>query len=282
MLGSSTVWRSRRVPIAALDAPELAPYRGLLRPGDLRQRGWFVAEGRWVVERLLATEPGALLSLLLSPGAERALAPHLSRLPAEAVVYAAPSEAFKPLTGVHFHQGCLAVAKRPRPRSAAQLLAESQRPLLLEGVADPDNVGSLFRSAQAFGVDAVLLGPRCADPLYRKALRASMGAALSVAHAWESDAEAWRMRLEQAASPPGALFALSPAPMGIPLETLGPRPGRVAVLLGAEGPGLSREALQRASRIVRVSMATQLDSLNVGVAGAIALHWLYCGPAARA
>ncbi len=184
------------------------------------------------------------------------------------------------VTGYRFHQGCIALAALPTPQSFTDVLPLLRETgslvLVLEGVTDPDNVGTIFRSALAFGVDAVLLGPGCAHPLYRKALRTSLGTALRVPF-FEADASSWPDELDLLAQSGFARLALTPAaearPLGDAVLALGAAP--VALLLGSEEKGLSDAALVRATTRVRIVHDTGIDSLNVAAAAAIALHALH-------
>jgi tRNA G18 (ribose-2'-O)-methylase SpoU len=150
------------------------------------------------------------------------------------------------------------------------LLRDARLVAVLEGVNDHENLGALFRNAAALGVDAVLLGPRCSDPLYRRSVRVSMGHVLRVPFAelpgpWPESLDVLRAAGMQVA-------ALTPAADAVPLTVSGLRGERVAVLLGAEGPGLSAEALAAADVRVRIPMAAGVDSLNVATAAAVAFH----------
>ena len=164
----------------------------------------------------------------------------------------------------------LAVADRAPPPDLAALLRRRRLLAVLEGVNDHENLGALFRNAAALGVDGVLLGPRCADPLYRRSVRVSMGHVLRVPFAalpgpWP--AVAGRLRAAGL-----RVAALTPAPDAVPLAAAGLGSERVALLLGAEGPGLSAEALAAADVRVRIPMAPGVDSLNVATAAAVAFH----------
>ena len=257
--------------------PRLAGYASLGDARALLARGLFVAEGRFVVQRLLEAGRFPIDSLLLNDAALAALAPRLGGL--EAPVYVCAPRFFEALTGHHFHRGCLALARRP-PRAPALELARGARTLLaLDAIGNPDNVGSVFRSALAFGVAGVWLGPGTADPLSRKAVRTSMAASLAVP--WAS----W----EGAAAEPGWLESLARLRAdGVELLALTPRSGardlrelelasptaRVALLIGSEGEGLSDALLELASVRLRIEMQAGVDSLNLGVAAGIALHHL--------
>lgn len=266
-----------------LDDPRLAPYRAL---SDRRLRQFddsFVAEGRLVLERVIALGSFRVRSVLLGAAAYAALAPTLERLDPSVPVYVTSRHELEALTGHDFHRGCLALVERPASLSPERLLDGKRRVVVLEGVADADNVGSVFRSAAAFGVDAVLLDATSADPLYRKAIRTSMAATLRVPFARLGEgadgASSSEPRVGFAAALEGLrargfeLVALTPRE---PAETLAELAGSatgapVALLFGNEGRGLSEVALARASRRVRIPIAAEVDSLNVAVAAAIVL-----------
>jgi tRNA G18 (ribose-2'-O)-methylase SpoU len=230
----------------------------------------FIAEGRRTVETLL-DKGWPVDSVLLSETRARSDASLVSRAAAAgAVIYTAPQAVLDGLSGFHVHRGVLAVARRPAPRPVAEVEAEAG-PLLLgvEGVNDLENLGALFRNAAALGAGAVLLDPTAADPLYRRAVRVSLGQVLAVPFARSRDWPADLQRLRQAGR---KVAALTPAG-AVPLRRLDPS-GRWAVLVGAEGDGLSPAALAAADVTVRIPLAPGVDSLNVATAAAIALYHL--------
>jgi tRNA G18 (ribose-2'-O)-methylase SpoU len=230
------------------------------RPGG---RGLVLAEGTVVVRRLLASPypPRALLGV-----ARRIdeLAPELADLDVPA--YVADAATMADVVGFHLNRGVLASADRAPAPDLATLLATARRVAVLEAVNDHENLGALFRNAAALGVDAVLLAPGCADPLYRRSVRVSMGHVLRVPFRSGSWPE-----LVAALQVAGFLLAaLTPAGDTVP-AALADRE-RVALLLGAEGPGLSGEALALADARVRIPMVPGVDSLNVATAAAVAFH----------
>jgi tRNA G18 (ribose-2'-O)-methylase SpoU len=248
------------------DDPRLEPYRRVGDPAWLAARGLFVAEGRLVVARLFELGHPAE-SVMVTPAAWSALAP----LPgARCPIYVAPPAILNAVTGFNFHRGCLAIAPRLPARSLAEV-ATAERLIVLEGVGNPDNVGGIFRAGGALGAGGVLLGPGCADPLYRKAVRTSMGAVLRVPF---STIDAWPGELAALKEWAGVtIVALSPSG-STPLDQLAsslPRGVRYALLAGAEGAGLSAPALAVADATVRIPIHPRSDSLNVVVAVAIAL-----------
>jgi len=258
--------------VASVDDPRLADYRNVPDPDLLRSRGVFIAEGRHVVRRLVTGSRYTARSLLLTPAAVESLTDLLPVL--EAVpVFVVSQAAMDAVTGFNIHRGCLAIGER-RPLPSWQSLASGARLLvLLEQVANADNVGGIFRNAAAFGVEAVLLGPSCTDPLYRKAIRTSMGATLQIPFALMED---WPADLHRLKDQGFRVLALTPSDAAHALDALGAAP-RTALLVGHEGNGLSDEALGAADVTARIPMAAAVDSLNVATATAIALYALRRG-----
>jgi tRNA G18 (ribose-2'-O)-methylase SpoU len=261
------------IPVRDLDDERLADYRLVASPGELQRRGLFVAEGRLVVKRLVDARALRTVSILLSNTAWDALREELSMKAIEAPIYIVPQDVMNGLVGFNIHRGCLALAERPRIPSVMNVdLTPCRRVLILEGVNNPDNVGGLFRNAAAFGVDLVVLGPGCGDPFYRKAIRTAMGATLSVPMA---DAHAWPDSVTHLAGAGIRVLALTPAGDAQPLRSVDASTSRVALLLGAEGEGLSHAAQSAANARVRIEMTSTIDSLNVATAAAIALHYFH-------
>lgn len=255
------------------DDPRLAPYRAV-RDRDLAGRGGrFLAEGRVVLEKALTAMPERMESVLVSRPKLAGLSDILAGAPHDMPVYVAEQAAMDQVVGFPIHRGVLAVGRRPE-RSADELLAAlPQRALVvgLVGIANHDNMGGLFRNAAAFGAHAVLFDETCCDPLYRKAIRVSVGAVLTVPYAVAGSGAEVSARLLAAGC---EVLALTPGGD----EMLGDvRPGpRTAALFGAEGPGLPPEVLGRA-RTVRIAMAGGFDSLNVATTSGIVLHHLTAG-----
>jgi len=239
------------------------------RPGG---RGLVIAEGTVVVRRMLAS-PYRVHALLGVRRRVEELRDDLADISCPA--YVAPADVMATVVGFHLNRGVLAVADRvPRP-SVAELAASARTVAVLEGVGDHENIGSLFRNAAALGVDAVLLGAGCADPLYRRSVRVSMGHVLRVPFATD---EQWPDALDTLRGNGFRVAALTPSADAVPLREAVARPGeRVAVLLGAEGDGLSDAAIAASDVAVRIPMAEGVDSLNVATAGAIAFYELGCG-----
>jgi tRNA G18 (ribose-2'-O)-methylase SpoU len=258
-----------------LEDPRLADYRHLREPsrrmGLERERGIFTVEGRLSLEALLAS-PYAVRSVLVSS----AYAARLGDLvPAGVEVFALPARSIEAISGVHFHRGVLAVAERPTLPAVADLVRGASRVLVLESVNDHENIGSLFRNAAAFGVDAVVLDPTSADPLYRRSTRVSLGHVLRIPFARVEDGR-WPAALDDVRQAGIEVLALTPAPDATPIgEVVAARPSRVALLVGAEGPGLTSAAMAAADRRVRIPMVSGVDSVNVATAAAIALAALH-------
>jgi tRNA G18 (ribose-2'-O)-methylase SpoU len=248
--------------------PRLDDFRDLT-DADVRpdRRGIVIAEGVNVVERL-ATSPYAVRAVIGVRARIEALWPVLE--PLGVPVYLVDKWVLSAVVGFRVTRGVLASADRPATQDAGELLARAHRVAVLEALNDFENLGSLFRNAAAFGVDAVLLDPRCADPLYRRSVRVSMGHVLRVPFAVLPGE--WPASLGVLAEHGFEIVAMTPGGSR-DLRTLSP-PERWAVLLGAEGPGLSEAAMARADVRVRIPMAAGVDSLNVATAAAVAFAQL--------
>jgi tRNA G18 (ribose-2'-O)-methylase SpoU len=252
------------------DDPRLEPYRSV-RERDLAGRdGLFVAEGRVVLEKAVRAMPQALDSVLVAAHRLASLADVLAGLPENTPIYAAGQAAMDAVVGFPIHRGILAVGQRPRRDPDALLAALPARGLVvgLVGIANHDNMGGIFRNAAAFGAAAVLLDDTCCDPLYRKAIRVSVGAALTIPFACGGDAGSMVERLSASGFD---VVALSPRGE-VELGDLSVA-ARTAALFGAEGPGLPQDLLDRV-RTVRIAMAGGFDSLNVATTSGIVLHSL--------
>ncbi len=256
-----------------VDDPRLAGYHALPAHDANRRATCFVAETREVVRQLLGSSRFAVQSVLLTEVARLALADHLERRP-EVPVYVAPLAVLKRVVGFDFHRGCLALGDRGADPSLGDVLAAAPRRLVLvEDASNPDNVGGVLRVARALGGDAVLLSSGCCDPLYRKAVRVSMGAAFAVPWARVTEWEAALARLRSAGY---TLIALTPrghtdvAAVGAAV----PLPAHAALVVGAEGAGLRATTLDVADLRVRIPMADGVDSLNLVTACAVALDRL--------
>ena len=274
------------IRIDRFDDLRIQDYRNVSDAELLRRRGLFVAEGRLGVRRLLASGCD-IVSLLLNDASFRALEVSLGGIIERTPVYICETSDFGSITGFNLHRGCLALARRPPERSAVGIADSSDLVLVLEGVTDASNVGSAFRNAAAFGAGAVFLSPSCCDPLYRKAIRTSMGSALQVPYARLQN---WPADLDMLKSRGFALLALTPKESAIDLrvyaarqpnqsnaaERLAPVNGRakLALMIGSEGPGLTPEAEAMADICLRIPIRADIDSLNLATAAGIALYCL--------
>jgi tRNA G18 (ribose-2'-O)-methylase SpoU len=250
--------------------PRLADYRDL-RDVELRkhleaEHGLFLAEGEKVVRR--AVEAGfSPRSLLMAPRWLDGLADVLATTDAPCFVL---SEALaEQVTGFHVHRGALAsLARRPLP-AVADVLAGARSVLVLEDIVDHTNVGAILRSGAALGFDAVLLSPRCADPLYRRAIKVAMGAVFTMPWTRLPD---WYDALPDLSAAGFTTVALTLAPDSTPLEDAVAGLDRMALVLGSEGHGLSRRWEQSADRRAIIPMREGIDSLNVAAATAVACY----------
>ena len=261
------------IPIENLEDPRVDLYRSI-KDAHLRAReGLFVVEGRENLRCMIETSAYMPLSALVSPTAYEALEDVWATLDPEVPVYRVPGALLRELAGFDLHRGCLALGARPREEGVLPLMArlpKAPQPscvVVLENLGNHDNVGGLFRTARALGADAVLMCARSCDPLYRKAIRVSMGASLCVP--WARD-ERWPQCVQSLREAGYATVALDP--QGEPLGLANPLPPRVALFLGSEGDGLSPELLDQVDVRMTIPMAEGVDSLNVTVAGGIALH----------
>jgi tRNA G18 (ribose-2'-O)-methylase SpoU len=257
------------IRVDRFDDPRLAEYRSVSDGELLRRRNRFVAEGRLVVGRLL--ESGHRIeSLLVNEASLRALEALHSRLPSNLPIYVCDTGEFEAITGFNLHRGCLALADRPNVRAFEDVVRAADLLLVLEAVTDADNVGSAFRNAAAFGA-SVVLSDTCCDPLYRKAMRTSMGSALHTQYARIRDWPGDLMALKREGF---RLIALTPRADAIDLSTcVKGQPGqRLALVVGSEGPGLSAESETIADVCVRIPISADVDSLNVATATGIALY----------
>ncbi|HEU5331731.1 MAG TPA: RNA methyltransferase [Actinocrinis sp.] len=268
--------------LARIEEPDDARLRDYIGLTDMQLRtraepeaGLFIAEGEKVIER--AVDAGyPMRSMLLSDKWLPTMAPVLART--NAPVYVGASDLLEQVTGFHVHRGALAAMGRLPLRDPAELLERSRRVVVLEKVNNHTNIGAIFRSAAALGMDAVLLAPDCADPLYRRAVRVSMGTVFAVPYArlgGDPAGPPWPRALQLLEDSGYRRLALTPAPDAIDLRSL--RLGadeKVALLLGSEGDGLSPRALAACDLRVRIPMAEGVDSLNVAAAAAVACYAL--------
>jgi tRNA G18 (ribose-2'-O)-methylase SpoU len=265
---------SPRFEITDADDVRLADYRALKERHLNAESGRFVAESERVVRRLLASAL-AVRSVLVTPPRLRALEDALATpeaggaTRADVPVYVATQPVLDAVAGFHVHRGCLAIGERPTARA---LPAAARGVVVLEDLVDVDNLGAIARNAAAFGANALVLSPRCADPFYRKAIRVSLGAVFDLPIVrlgrWPDDLDVLRKL-------GFSLVAAVLSPTATPLPRFQP-PARWALLLGAEGPGLSAEAVLRCHHSVTIPMSTSTgaDSLNVATAAAVMLYAL--------
>ncbi len=264
------------IRIDEVDDPRLADYVGLtdvaLRSRSEPEKGLYIAESTSVIERALeaAHRPrsflmedkwlDALMPLLESVGAGES---------GDVPVYVASREILHGITGFNVHRGALAAMHRPPLPSVADLLAarDPRVVVILEDIVDHTNVGAIFRSCAALGADAVLVTPRCADPLYRRSVRVSMGTVFQVP--WTRIAS-WPDGVADLRDRGFTVAALALSDQAVPLDEFSPR-GPVALVLGTEGDGITEPALDAADVHVRIPMAGGVDSLNVAAASAVAL-----------
>jgi tRNA G18 (ribose-2'-O)-methylase SpoU len=251
------------------DDPRIADYAHVGDAPWLVAQGLFVAEGRLVVRRMVEAGTFTIRSVLLTPAARAALADVFDSCPLP--VYVCEQQTMNAVAGFNFHRGCLALGVRPPAVDSLDRFTRVSRLLALEGVGNPDNVGGLFRVAAAFGVGGVLLDRTTGDPLYRKAIRTSMGASLRIPFA---RVDAWWPALQSLRSAGAFIAALTPDRSATPISACAqevPSDRPLILMLGAEGPGLSAGTLQAADARVRIPIAADVDSLNVVVAAGIAL-----------
>jgi len=260
-------------PVEDPEDPRIADYRGVRDPAWLAQRGVFLVEGHVPLGIAVAEPRFRLRSVLVTATALERLPP----LPTATPVYRVSRAALAAVSGVRFHQGCVAAAELAADLPGSECIdtAPGDGPVVvLEGVTNPDNVGAVFRNGLAFGARAVLLDARSASPLYRKAIRTSLGATLRVPFG----------RVEEGARCLSALrergfrtAALTPDASALSLSDFvaAAEPDRVAWVLGNEGAGLSDALLEAADVRVRIPMSAGADSLNLATAAAIALEHLF-------
>jgi len=234
-----------------------------LRQSVEHERGIYIAEGAKVIERAVAAghEPK---SLLLAPRWLDTLADVLEGTDAPA--YVLDEKTIERVTGFHVHRGALAAMHRPPERAVTDVLASATRVLVAEDLVDHTNIGAIMRNVAALGFDAVLLSPRCADPLYRRSIKVAMGAVFSLPWARIDD---W-YGLPALLSEHGfTTYAMTLADDAVPIDEVVPAE-RSAVIVGSEGPGLSDHWQRASDRRVIIPMAAGIDSLNVAASTAIA------------
>lgn len=256
------------IEVTSADDARLADYRGLtdvaLRTSFEPPHGLFIAESELVIRRALGAGYRPR-SMVMAPEWLDRMAGLIDDV--EAPVYAASYDVLRELTGFNVHRGALASFHRKPLASIDEVIVPASRLVVLEDIVSHTNLGAVFRCAAALGMDAVLLSPSCADPLYRRSVRVSMGEVFAVPYA---RAEAWPATLDRLRDDGFAVLALTPAEDAVALHEVSyADEDRVAVLLGSEGPGLTRRTLDRADVRVRIPMARGVDSLNIAAAAAV-------------
>ncbi|MFJ6679566.1 TrmH family RNA methyltransferase [Microbacterium sp. NPDC091382] len=248
--------------------PRLADYRGLtdtaLRRIAEPAGGLYIAESAKVIARAVSAghRPRSVL-------VQEKWLDDVAKLAGEAPVYVVPDTVAEAVTGFAVHRGALAAMHRPEQPDPATLLEGARTVVVLEDIVDHTNVGAAFRASAALGADAVLVSPRCGDPLYRRSVRVSMGTVFQVP--WARLPE-WDAAASHFAAAGVHLAALALSDDAVPLDDFAAaRPDRLAILMGSEGDGLSSEALAAADTIVTIPMSGGVDSLNVASAAAVAL-----------
>jgi tRNA G18 (ribose-2'-O)-methylase SpoU len=259
----------RLIRVENLGDPRVMDYRDLREKDLAVRRRAFIAESEVVLRVMVSRCRYPMRSVFLADGRIDKLADALVAVPDEVPIYVAEQAVLDEVVGFHIHRGVLAAGERTPLPEPAELLSAPGRVVVLESLTNHDNVGGVFRNAAAFGASGVLIdGPTC-DPLYRKAIRVSVGGSLTVPFA-RATASSTLIAAARAAG--FHLVALSPRSDARPLAALSDVPDRVALLLGTEGAGLSEAAMGAAEELVRVEMEPGFDSLNVATTSGIALH----------
>jgi tRNA G18 (ribose-2'-O)-methylase SpoU len=238
----------------------LSDYRGIRERGK-ESDDYFIVEGLTAIERLL-TSPYPVRSVLLTPATHARIADRLGSV----TTYVISGETMSEVAGVNLHRGAIASATRLPGPLLADVLPHARRIVMLEGINDHENLGAIARTARGLGADALLLDRTCADPFYRRSVRVSMGELLHLPIVRCDD---WATTFDVVAGAGFEIWALTPSPAATDIFSLTP-PDRWALVVGAEGPGLSAETLTRCTN-VRIPMRNGVDSLNVGHAVAAAL-----------
>lgn len=260
-------------PIVDLSDPRLHDFVGLtdvaLRRRSEPEGGLYIAESSKIIQRAIAAghvPRAVLLQQQWLADLEPVLAPF------DIPVFVGDAAVLESLTGFNLHRGALASMQRPELPALADVLRDARRVVVIEDVVDHTNVGAIFRSVAGLGADAVLVTPRCADPLYRRSVRVSMGTVLQVPWTRLPEWSEAKPALSEAGFHVAAL-ALDDRAVDLDEFSATP-PDRIAIVVGAEGDGLSRAALAAADSVVTIPMAHGVDSLNVAAASAVALHAL--------
>ena len=267
------LWRVHVLRITDLSDPRLGDYLNLtdvaLRRVSEPAGGLYIAESSKVIARALAEGHIPRSALMLEqwlPDLEPLLAPF------DIPLFVGAPDLLESLTGFSLHRGALASMHRPALPEVGELLRDARRVVVLEDIVDHTNVGAIFRSVAGLGADAVLVTPRCADPLYRRSVRVSMGTVLQVPWTRLPD---WPLGAEQLHAAGFHIAALALSDTAVELDDFAAAaPERVALILGTEGDGLSPDALSAADTVVTIPMLHGVDSLNVAAASAVALYAL--------
>ncbi|MBO6512937.1 MAG: RNA methyltransferase [Phycisphaerales bacterium] len=238
----------------------------------------FITEGSLVLEHHI-NSPYPLHSILIDESKAETHADLLARIPSSAPIYTAPRPILDRITGYPIHRGLLAAGRRIEHPPLDDLLQSARALVLLEDLSNHDNLGSVFRSTAALcGSDVPLvLSPRCCDPLYRKSLRVSMGHALTIPFHHLSDQSDWLPSLKKIQAAGFRILAMTPSNAARDINEYlknSPSDQKIAILLGAEGPGLTPQAMNAADEQIRIPLVSSADSLNISVAAAVALHRL--------
>lgn len=268
--------------------PRLAPYANL-KDAELRRTEWegthslFICESELVVRALLESKY-QVASVLCTQGAYEHIADAIdsarvgTRAPAKQFdVLVASESVLHDVTGFKFHRGVLAAGVRGSQSTLAESLKTATSVLMLEGISNHDNIGALFRNAAGLGGEKplIVVGPQCCDPLYRKAIRVSIG---HVLHIDWIKVQTWQGVFDAVRSASFEVIALSPRANAAAIHAVGKRDKKPALLLGAEGPGLTDESMNAANLLVRIPMRQGVDSLNVATSAAVALSWFVRQP----
>lgn len=264
------------IEIKDFDAPELDVYARLTENQLLCRRepenAMFIAESPMVIERALDAGCVPLSFLMETKHAEGKAKELLSRCPADINVYTAELEVLTQLTGFHLTRGMLCAMLRPKLPSVEDICADARRIAVLENVMNPTNIGAIFRSAAALGIDAVLLTSEGSDPLYRRAVRVSMGTVFQVPWTYLDDESSWVSQLHGLGFKTAAM-ALSDDSLPIYDRQLA-EVEKLAIVLGTEGDGLAPGTIAECDCTVRIPMSHGVDSLNVAAASAVAFYQL--------
>lgn len=264
------------IEINSFDAPELDVYARLTENQLLcrmhPENAMFIAESPLVIERALDAGCTPLSFLMETKHAEGKAKELLARCPDNINVYTAPLEVLTELTGFHLTRGMLCAMLRPKLPEVSEICKGASRIAVLENVMNPTNIGAIFRSAAALGIDALLLTSQGSDPLYRRAVRVSMGTVFQVPWTYLDDNMPWSEQLHSLGFKTAAM-ALTVKSLPI-YDALPAAEEKLAIVLGTEGDGLARETIESCDYTLRIPMSHGVDSLNVAAASAVAFYQL--------